>query len=463
MPLKPDGIAIVKRQLLNYLIAFESVLLVCLTVVAAQVRHVGVDFTYRNDFKENVLLFTFPIIWLCCLSLFGAWDTRILDDHIDGYRRLMKSSFMTFLTFSSASYLFKIQISRFVILLSLVGGTILHLILRWIFLRIVENRLRERNSGNRWLVLNRNAQGNSFVEQFATQNFAQIEYFELYHEEDDFLAWVKEVIRRISVDNFDKLIVVSIDGFKPNQIENLMWAVQQTDTEFVVRDNLGLATSQSEIRYFEDLNWISIGTPQINDSLRVLKRTFDLVLVIPVFIILIPLYTLIALLLKLDSRGNILYTQTRIGQNGVLFRFPKFRSMKPNAEAMRLEILGRPDDDMATRYKNDPRITRFGRFLRRYSLDELPQLWCVLIGTMSLVGPRPILPEEEEQLGEFHFRRHIAKPGLTGIWQVSGRKDTTWEERMAFDVKYVQEWSLALDLILIARTFKVIISGKGSY
>jgi lipopolysaccharide/colanic/teichoic acid biosynthesis glycosyltransferase len=114
-------------------------------------------------------------------------------------------------------------------------------------------------------------------------------------------------------------------------------------------------------------------------------------------------------------------------------------------------------------HKNDPRITKVGRLLRRFSLDELPQLWCVLIGTMSIVGPRPILPQEEEQLGDFHFRRQIAKPGLTGIWQVSGRKDTTWEERMVFDVKYVQEWSIALDMILIARTFKAIISGQGSY
>ena len=168
-------------------------------------------------------------------------------------------------------------------------------------------------------------------------------------------------------------------------------------------------------------------------------------------------------MIKAESRGPLLYTQKRIGQNGTLFLFPKFRSMRPGADAQRLEILGRPDEKMSERYKNDPRITRVGRFIRRFSLDELPQLWCVLIGTMSIVGPRPILPEESSQLGDFHFRRQIAKPGLTGIWQVSGRKDTTWEERMAFDLKYVQEWSLALDLILIARTFKAIITGVGSY
>jgi lipopolysaccharide/colanic/teichoic acid biosynthesis glycosyltransferase len=137
--------------------------------------------------------------------------------------------------------------------------------------------------------------------------------------------------------------------------------------------------------------------------------------------------------------------------------------MYQNSEEKRLDFLGRPDANMVERYKTDPRITKVGKVLRRYSLDELPQLWCVFLGSMSLVGPRPILPQEESQLGDFDFRRHIAKPGLTGIWQVSGRKETSWEERMAFDIKYVQEWSLALDLILITKTFKAIISGHGSY
>ena len=115
MQLKPSKNVLVKRRLLNYLIAFESILLVCLTALAVEVRHVGVDLTYRSDLKETLLLIAFPIIWLCCLSLFGAWDLTILDNHIDGYRRLMRSSFMTFLTFSSTSYLFKIQIYAIVL------------------------------------------------------------------------------------------------------------------------------------------------------------------------------------------------------------------------------------------------------------------------------------------------------------------------------------------------------------
>lgn len=463
MHLKPSDSVLAKRSLLNYLISFESILLILLTGVAVKVRHVGEDLSYKNDVKEYILLVSFPLIWLCSLSLFGAWDVTILNNHIDGYRRLLRSSFMTFLTFSSASYLFKIQISRFVILFSLIGGTILHLILRWFFLRVVDGKLKGANYSDKWLVLSLNSQDDRDVKELALRVSAELKYHAFYDSNQEFNRWVDEVTFQITLSRCSKVLLVHPGEFQPTQIEQLMWAVQQTGAEFLVFDNLGLATSQSQLKYFDGFTWVSIGSAQISDSLRVLKRLFDLALVIPSIILLSPLYVVIALFIKLDSRGSLLFTQERIGQNGVLFKFPKFRSMRTGSDAQRLNILGRPDAEMPERYKADPRITRVGRVLRRFSLDELPQLWCVLVGSMSLVGPRPILPEEAPQLGDFHFRRQIAKPGLTGIWQVSGRKDTTWEERMAFDIKYVQDWSIALDLILIFKTFRAVVNGEGSY
>jgi exopolysaccharide biosynthesis polyprenyl glycosylphosphotransferase len=463
MQLKPSDSVLAKRTLLNYLIAFESVLLVLLTVVAVEVRHIGEDLAFKNDAKEYALLIAFPAIWLCCLSLFGAWDMKILDNHIDGYRRLLRSSFMTFLAFSSASYLFKIQISRFVILFSLVGGTILHLILRWIFLRIVDNKLKAKDLKSLWLVLGANGKEVELVHELGLGEIIELRHKEIPKSHYDFSKWVDEVTLQITLSGCSKVLLADTHELSSLQIEQLMWSIQQTGAEFLVYDRIGLAASQSQLSYLDGFNWVSIGSAQISDSLRVLKRLFDLILVIPSIILLSPLYLVLVLLIKFESRGKLLYTQERIGQNGTLFKFPKFRSMRPGSDALRLEILGRPDEGMSERYKSDPRITRVGRVLRRFSLDELPQLWCVLTGSMSLVGPRPILPEEAPQLGDFHFRRQIAKPGLTGIWQVSGRKDTTWEERMAFDIKYVQDWSIALDLILIFRTFKAVLSGKGSY
>jgi exopolysaccharide biosynthesis polyprenyl glycosylphosphotransferase len=463
MSLKPSESVLVKRRLLNYLITFESLLLVALTGLAVEVRHVGEDVALSSNLKEFLLLIAFPIIWLCCLSLFGAWDLRILDNHIDGYRRLLRSSFMTFLTFSSASYLFKIQISRFVILFSLVGGTLLHLGLRWIFLRVVDKKLRSNEASEKWLAITVDGLTKSAVTDFAAREGAELRFISSLSNTKSFKNWVDEVTFQITLGRHSKVLLANPEDFEATQIEQLMWAIQQSGADFLALDNLGLATSQGPLTYFEGFNWVSIGSAQISDSLRVIKRLFDLALVIPAIITLAPLYLLIALMIKVESRGPLLYSQERIGQDGSYFSFPKFRSMRPGSDAQRLEILGRPDEGMTERYKADPRITRVGRIIRRFSLDELPQLWCVLVGTMSLVGPRPILPEEAPQMGDFHFRRQIAKPGLTGIWQVSGRKDTTWEERMAFDIKYVQEWSIALDLVLITRTFKAVLSGKGSY
>jgi exopolysaccharide biosynthesis polyprenyl glycosylphosphotransferase len=461
--LKPSESVFVKRRLLNYLITFESILLIALTALAVEVRHVGEDVALSSNFKEFVLLIAFPIIWLCCLSLFGAWDLTILENHIDGYRRLLRSSFMTFLAFSSASYLFKIQISRFVILFSLVGGTILHLILRWMFLHIVDKKLKAKEIKSQWLVLGEGGKEVDLVDQLGVIERVELRYMQIPKSQDEFSGWVNDVTLQITLSKCNKVLLADTHELSPSQIEQLMWSVQQTGSEFLVYNKIGLATSQSQVIPSDSFNWVSIGAAQISDSLRVIKRLFDLLLVIPSIIVLSPLYLIIALLIKLESRGKLLYTQERIGQNGTLFKFPKFRSMRAGSDAQRLEILGRPDENMTERYKSDPRITRVGRVLRRFSLDELPQLWCVLAGSMSLVGPRPILPEEAPQLGDFHFRRQLAKPGLTGIWQVSGRKDTSWEERMAFDIKYVQDWSIALDLVLITRTFKAVLSGKGSY
>jgi lipopolysaccharide/colanic/teichoic acid biosynthesis glycosyltransferase len=208
---------------------------------------------------------------------------------------------------------------------------------------------------------------------------------------------------------------------------------------------------------------VRINEPHIVASGRVIKRLFDLLLSVSLLILTFPLMLLTAILVKLTSKGPILYIDRRVGQNGEAFIFPKFRSMYKDADEKRLEILGRPDEEMLTRYKNDPRITPIGRFIRRWSIDELPQLWCVLTGTMSIVGPRPVLFEELSQIDASLNLRFIAKPGLTGLWQVSGRKEVDWEGRMLRDISYVDRWSLSQDLVLILRTIITILSGKGAF
>lgn len=180
-------------------------------------------------------------------------------------------------------------------------------------------------------------------------------------------------------------------------------------------------------------------------------------------ILLLPVLLVISAAIKMTSRGPAFFVQDRVGRNGEPFPFIKFRTMIPGADTQRKDVLGLPDEDMPERYRSDPRITPVGRLLRRWSIDELPQLINVLRGDMSLVGPRPIIMEELPLLKPREHDRHLCRPGLTGLWQVSGRKETTWEERIELDLEYVRSRSLATDARILGRTFLVVVRGDGAY
>jgi lipopolysaccharide/colanic/teichoic acid biosynthesis glycosyltransferase len=195
------------------------------------------------------------------------------------------------------------------------------------------------------------------------------------------------------------------------------------------------------------------------------KRILDVLISAAVLLAAAPLFALIALFIKCEDGGPVLYWQSRVGKHGRLMRFPKFRSMVLDAER-RLAALREQNqhgDGITFKMKNDPRITRVGRVLRRFSLDEAPQLWCVLTGEMTLVGPRPALPGEVARYSVADRRRLDVKPGLTCIWQVSGRSSLPFPVQCRMDIDYIEERSLALDAKLLAATIPAVISGKGAY
>ena len=201
-------------------------------------------------------------------------------------------------------------------------------------------------------------------------------------------------------------------------------------------------------------------------KLLVCKRVLDVVVSTGLFITLLPLMVLIALAIKFTSRGRIIYSQQRVGLNGREFRFYKFRSMVQNAEILRdrLNVHNQHGSNGVTfKLKNDPRITSVGRVLRRTSLDELPQLWNVLVGDMSLVGPRPALPSEVARYTEFERRRLGVKPGITCFWQVAGRANIPFREQVRLDLQYIEQCSLWLDVKLLVRTITAVFSGNGAY
>ncbi|EWM66907.1 bacterial sugar transferase [Micromonospora sp. M42] len=196
----------------------------------------------------------------------------------------------------------------------------------------------------------------------------------------------------------------------------------------------------------------------------VLKTVLDRVLAVLGIAVVSPLLFGIALAVKLTSRGPVFYRSERVGQNGVPFMMWKFRSMKVGADAMKAELAGENENDGAMfKMRRDPRVTRVGRLLRRTSLDELPQLLNVVSGQMSLVGPPPPLPDEVATYSETERRRLAVRPGMTGLWQISGRSDLSWDEAVRLDLYYVDNWSLAYDLSILWRTVGVVLARKGAY
>lgn len=224
----------------------------------------------------------------------------------------------------------------------------------------------------------------------------------------------------------------------------------------------GLAWN-NPVEYVGQFPTIPLHCGHVPEIALVFKRCFDILFSTVVLIALLPVLVVIAIAIKLDSPGPVFYSSERIGKKGVVFRCTKFRTMVPDAEKRKAEILHMNErDDVLFKVTNDPRITRVGRFLRKYSIDELPQFWNVLKGEMSVVGPRPPIASEVREYKLSHLRRLDVTPGITGLWQVQGRQDPSFASYVSLDVTYIDNWSVWLDFKIILRTIAVVFAGTGS-
>lgn len=232
----------------------------------------------------------------------------------------------------------------------------------------------------------------------------------------------------------------------------------------LVPDISALKFSEMSLREINGVPLIVTNSQPISETSLAVKRAIDFLgALVLILAAAIPML-LVALAVKLDSKGPVIFRQTRVGKDGKTFTFYKFRSMYIDADARLAELEKLNETSGATfKMKNDPRVTKVGRFIRRTSLDELPQFFNVLFGQMSLVGPRPGLPREVARYDEWHYRRLEVTPGLTGLWQVSGRSSTTFEEMVKLDIYYAEHWSLALDIKILFKTIKTVVKGDGAY
>ena len=266
----------------------------------------------------------------------------------------------------------------------------------------------------------------------------------------------------------DTIIVANRPDDDPDFIKRLSWELEGTASDLVISSRIAdVAGPRISLEHVDGLPLIQVKIPEFEGGKHALKRAVDVafsfLVMIPISLLIMPI---IALLIKIDDRGPVFFRQTRIGRDGQEFGILKFRTMRTDAEERLAELQAQNEGNgVLFKMKNDPRITRIGAILRKYSIDELPQFWNVLIGDMSVVGPRPPLPKEVHEYDGKVYRRLFIKPGITGLWQVSGRSDLSWEESVRLDLRYVENWSVMNDLMIMWRTAKVMIapSGAGAY
>jgi exopolysaccharide biosynthesis polyprenyl glycosylphosphotransferase len=253
-------------------------------------------------------------------------------------------------------------------------------------------------------------------------------------------------------------------GWTPRRMHQLAWDLEGLGADLVVDPGLmEVAGPRLHVSPVDGLPLLRLTHPALNGLSRMVKSTVDRLGAALLLLLIAPLLVVIALAVKADG-GPVFFRQNRVGRDGKLFGMLKFRSMVPDAEKLRSRLTAHNEGaGPLFKIRNDPRVTNVGSVLRKYSLDELPQLFNVLAGSMSLVGPRPPLPEEVAAYGREAERKLRVRPGLTGLWQVSGRSNLSWEESVRLDLRYVENWSLALDALILWKTLGAIIRGDGAY
>ena len=409
------------------------------------------------------------VVWLTNLALLGSYEGSSSISAVEEFRRISQASLLCFLITSTVAYMTKSDPAR-VLALAIPALGLFLIALGRSGIRKWDRKRKKMGIANlNVLVIGADEYASELLNTLRLTPQLGLRYIGNYHlpshviHESD-ASWMNQLIALIDDKDVQVLIIQDAPGAHAGLVSRISWEVSSRSVQIYIAPSFtNVLGPRLEMREHAILGLISLEEPALNMPEKFLKRLFDLVVASLAIILTLPLMLFISAVIMVKDPGPIIFKQPRIGYRGKQFTFIKFRTMVVGADQMRDDILGKPDEEMVNRYRNDPRILPFGKVLRRYSLDELPQLFSVLSGKMSIVGPRPLLIDELPLLDDVDHRRHLTKPGLTGLWQVNGRKETTWEERIQMDLNYIHNWSIGLDLSIFLKTFYVILTGHGSY
>jgi len=428
-----------------------------------------VEQSYQLSFKNAIDALSAGLILLYSLYSAGCYNMRNIGAGVRQTKRILKGSTNAFLVIGTLSLILKREPSRFVLFAGFLVGLTLLLASRKLIGRQITIGRAEGSILRNTLVIGTAEYAEDLKTLFEKSPDFGLRVVERRYntskmqdvQKAQWLADIDELIKNLKI---EVLIIQDSHSRDDQGLNSISWHFNKSDVEIMLGmsflEDLG---PRLDFEIHDDLPLIYIDEPSLSPAGRFLKRLVDIVVSLFAILLFLPVMFFVSLGILVKEGRPIIFTQNRVGLRGEIFKFLKFRTMKVGSEEIRADVIGLPDEDVASRYKDDPRIFPLGRLLRRFSLDELPQFFSVLSGNMSLVGPRPLLIEEIDLLKDSENRRHLIKPGLTGLWQISGRKETSWDERIQMDLQYVHNWSLGLDLGIILKTFRAVLSGHGSY
>lgn len=451
----------------------QAVLTDLCCAVAAVTAALQLRFSDDFTMEYAALSLALPLLWVGALWLAGAYDVRFIGAGSDEFRKVLNAGVSLTAGLAIFSYLANNELSRGYLVIAVPGLTALDLIARF----VLRKRLHKLRSAGRCMstviAVGHEPAVSDLITELQREKYHGLTVVAacVAGSESQEVAGVPVVggfgdvstaVRRCGADTVAVLSCPEIDGIK---LRSLAWELEKTGTDLCVAPSLlDVAGPRTTVRPTAGLTLLHVDHPQLSGPRQVVKGFFDRCMAGAALILLSPLILGLALLIRLSDNGPAFFIQTRVGKDGRVFKIYKFRTMVVDAERLRSQLAASNDlDGVLFKLRRDPRVTAIGARLRRWSIDELPQLVNVFLGDMSLVGPRPALPDEAARYADHVRRRLVVRPGLTGLWQVSGRSNLSWDESVRLDLRYVENWSFALDLQILWKTISALVRGSGAY
>jgi exopolysaccharide biosynthesis polyprenyl glycosylphosphotransferase len=458
----------------SQLVVVDCVAIFAAIVAAYYLRFAGDAGATVHGLSYAVILLVAGPVWLGSLLVHRCYDTRAFGAGPAEFRRVAAGSTRLFAVVALVCFAFKLPLSRAFLGIAYGIGLALLLLGRWAMRKTLHRHRHHGGWCHRVLVLGDEQHVDALAALLSRDVDAGYSVVGACIPGATgaqtaggvaCLGPLTEAVPAAHAAGCDTIAVTASTGITAPMLRRLAWDLEGTGINLVVAPALtDVAGPRISIQPVAGLPLLHVDEPELGAVHRSVKRVMDLSICSVALIALSPVLAVIAALVKLSSRGPVLFRQTRVGRDGREFVALKFRSMHADAEAM-LPSLAEANEGAGLLFKlrADPRVTSVGRWLRRFSLDELPQVWNVVRGDMSLVGPRPPLPSEVEAYESDVRRRLLVKPGITGLWQVSGRSDLSWEDSVRLDLYYVENWSPLLDVVILGRTLVAVVRGTGAY